>query len=288
MPNALLNRPTPLHNAYSRAMYVWGQEALTTDAAQQQLIDFCSQNGVTVLFLNTWLHLSRPHWTQTKVVQMRSFLDAAHRSGIQVHALVGDLGYGQAHEWVMLNIVEPIVAFNLMAAKPTERIDGFHFDIEYWQDAVKYPPGIHLPGICDLVKAIKTRARIPVSLFAGFFLMGTGRPMVSYDGKVADEGEHLVDVCDYLVIGSYRDTAQAQGDIFAPWYAYASQKGKNAGLYIGTETIQVDPPSITFFGATKATMEGQHAIVSRRFTTNQNSVFLGIAVHDYNGWRALR
>ena len=80
---------------------------------------------------------------------MHQFLDVAHRSGIRVYALAGNLDWGMMQNWVMANIARPLINFNAMATQATEKFDGLVLDVEYWQDELRYPPSLHLPGLCD-------------------------------------------------------------------------------------------------------------------------------------------
>lgn len=291
MLTPLVNRPTPPNGNAGRAMYVWVRPAtdpMANESTQQALITFCAANGVNVLFLDIWSYLGRPNMTEAKAARMRAFLDAAYRSGIRTYALSGNVDWGVQHAWVMGNIVDPLIAFNAAGKKPGERFEGMSLDIEYYQNPAQYPPAIHLPGQCELIRAIRGRTRMPVGAFAAFAMKGPAAASVQYAGKVAQEGEHLMDVCDFVVVGSYRDTAPAQIGVFQPWYDYARTQRRPVGLFAGTETIAVPESYVTFFGQTKAVMESQHAQVSAAFTREQNAVFLGHSVHDYDGYRAMR
>lgn len=297
--NPLANRPVPPNSNFSRALFAWvtataSQDPLDTDADQQALLNFCNSAnvGCNTIFLDMWRYLGGANWTNAKRDRMKLFLDAAHRSGIKVYALSGDLGWGTNQDWVMKNIVEPYMAYQAMCTKTSEQFDGTILDVEYWADEVAYPAATHLPGLCELIRAIRRVTDQPVGCFAAFFLKDDGSPLppraaISYNGKSAQDGEHLMDVCDFVVVGAYRDSAGAQIALFQPWYDYALQQGKNLGLYCGSETINIAPASITYFGATKAAMETEHTAISAQFKTTTNAVFLGQAVHSYDGWKAM-
>lgn len=290
----LTNRPVPQNSNFSRAMFVWvsavaAQDPLDTDPDQQALINFCGANGTNTVFLDIWRYLGGANWTNAKRDRVSKFLVAAHASGIRVYALAGDLGWGVLQSWVMTNIVNPVVAYNEMTLNAGAQFDGIILDVEYWVDPATYPAATNVPGLCDLIKAIKQTSRLPVGMFATFWLKdNTGtRPNVSYNGKSAQDGEHFMDVCDFVVVGAYRDTAPEQILLFRPWYDYASAQGRNFGLYCGSETIDVTPANITYFGSTKVAMEAQHTLISNAFRVDANAVFLGQAVHSYDGWKAM-
>jgi len=292
--NPLSNRPVPPNTNMARAMFAWvtataSQDPLDTDADQQAMINFCGTVGCNTIFLDMWLYLGGANWTATKRTRMAQFLDVAHRSGIKVYALSGNVDWGTNHQWVLKNIVEPYRAYQSICTKTSEQFDGMMFDVEYWTDETNYPAATHLPGFCDLVVAVKRIINQPVGCFSGFFLKDntSTRPSISYNGKSAQDGEHMMDVCDFVVVGAYRDTASAAGPLFQPWYDYAVGQGRNLGLYCGSETINVSPSNITYFGATKAAMETEHASLSSTFKVATDSVFLGQAVHSYDGWKVM-
>jgi len=291
---ALANRPVPPNSNINRAMYAWvtanaSQDPLDTDADQQAMVNFCGSVGCNVIFLDIWLYLGGSNWTATKVTRMRQMLDLAHRSGIQVFALCGNADWGTNHQWVLKNILNPLIAYQSICTKTSEQFDGVMYDVEYWQDEAAYPPATHLPGLCNLVKETKRLLNKPVGCFTGFFLKDntSTRPSIPYNGKVAQDGEHLMDACDYIVVGAYRDTAAAAAPLFQAWYDYAATEGLNLGIYCGSETTNVPPVNITYFGSTKASMETEHASISSTFKVAANSVFLGQCVHSYDGWKAM-
>ncbi len=292
----LANRPVPPNADPHRAMFMWvtstaSQDPLDTDNDQQAVMTHCAAVGCNVLFLDIWRYLGGANWTTAKVTRMKQFLDLAHRSGIKVYALAGDLGWGTSHQWVMKNIIEPLCAYNALCQQASQQFDGIVLDVEYWADEVAYPPATNLPGLCDLIHAIKVRGdgKLAVGVFAAFYLKdNTGtRPNLDYKGKSAQDGEHLMDAADFVVVGAYRDTAAEQIALFEPWYDYASQVGLNLGLYCGAETIDVQPSNITYFGQGKAYMESQFTVISATEKVATNAAYIGIAVHSYDGWKAM-
>jgi hypothetical protein len=301
--NPLTNRPVPPSSNMARAMYVWvtanaAQDPLDTDTDQQNLLNFLDDAnvGCNVLFIDIWRYLGGSNWTNTKRDRMRLFVDRAHRSGVKVYALAGDLGWGTNQAWVMKNIIEPVMAFNAMSLDVSGCFDGFLFDVEYWTDEGTYPASTNLPGLCDLIRATKQRTNLEVGCFAAFYLKDASgeRPTVNYNGKDAQDGEHLMDVCDFVSVGTYRDHAEDNGTdgpgqitLMQPWYDYATGQGRNFGLYVGSETIDITPAYITYHGASKATMQAQHTLISNHFTSTDNAVFMGVAVHSYDGWKAM-
>lgn len=301
--NPLPEPPTPPNGDVSRALFVWvapgppDKDPLNTDAEQQALIDFCGAQKVSLLYLGVRQYITSG-FDKTKQARIRSFLDVAHRSGIRVLALGGNPDWGVKQHWVGHNVLRAVAQFNAIGTSPSHQFDGFCFDVEYWSDEATYPPNKNLPGLCELVKNAKKvlGPGATVGAFAAFNLKDNThhRPNVLYNGKQAQDGEHLMDACDFVVVGAYRNSANpanghdGQIQLMQPWYDYAVRnQNKVAALLCGTETIVVSPPYITYAGMTKAAMEAQQTAVSKAFSQGSDLAFHGIAVHDYYGWKAL-
>lgn len=296
----LSSPPTPPNNNMGRGMFVWvtsnsSQNPINSDTKIQNLLNFCSSNGVNVLFLDVWVYLGGGNWSAANVTQMQKVLDSAHRSGIRVYALAGNTDWAINQSWVQTNIVKRLADFQAKAIDATHRFDGVILDVEYWTDG-NQTSSVSCPGLCDLVRNMKTQLNVPVGVFTTFWLKDNSgsQPSFSYQGKTAQDGEFLMDNCDFVVVGAYRDHAEdnvqdgpGQITLFQPWYDYASTAGKNNILFCGSETINVSPAYVTYFGATKASMETQHTLISNAFVTGSNSVFAGQCVHSYDGWKAM-
>lgn len=299
--NPLSNKPLPPNSNLARALWAWvtataSQDPLDTDADQQALLNFCGAVGANVVFLDIWRYLGGGNWTSAKVARVKLFLDAAKRSGIRVYAVAGDLGWGALHAWVGRNITKAFLDYQAMCTKTSEQFAGICLDVEYWADENAYPAAVHLPGLCDLVKAMKRETGLPVGVFAGFFLKDSSgaRAPVDYAGKSAQDGEHLMDACDFVVVGAYRNHAADNGQdgpgqisLLQPWLEYATGQGQRVGIYAGAETTNQTPAYITYFGKTKAQMEAELTLVSNQLQVETDSAFVGVAVHSYDGWKAM-
>jgi hypothetical protein len=298
--NPLSTPPVPPNSNLGRGMFAWvtnnsSQDPLNTDAKQRSLLNFCGSQGVNYVFLDMWNYLGGANWTSTKLTNLRKFLDAAHKSGIKVWALTGNLDWGTNHSWVATNILKNLLWFQDQSIDSTKNFDGVMLDVEYWTD-VNYDNAANCAGLCDLMRMFRTTLNIPVGCFTGFFLKdndGT-RPAFTYNGKGAQDGEHLMDNSDLTVVGAYRNHAEDNGTdgygqitFFQPWYDYASQSGLNKALMCGSETISVSPAYVSYFGSTKAAMETEHTTISNLFRVTTNSSFVGQAVHSYDGWKAM-
>lgn len=298
--NPLSTPPVPANSNLGRGMFVWvtstpSQDPLNTDASQQNLINFCGTQGANVVYLDIWQYLGGTNWTTAKLGKLQKFIDAAHKSGIRVYALTGNTDWGVNHSWVTKNIVYNLAFYQAEATSPTQKFDGVILDVEYWADGAQ-TPSIACPGLCDLMNMMRKNLDMPVGCFAAFYLKDNTatRATFTYQGKTAQDGEFLMDNADFVVVGAYRDHANdnmtdgpGQISLFQPWYDYASQSGKNFILMCGSETTNVSPSYVTYFGTTKVAMEAEHTIISNTFRVGANSTFWGQCVHSYDGWKAM-
>lgn len=284
--------PTPLNNNLARALFVWtandgsSNDVLSTDAKIQALLDHCATYGVNVLFFGIYPYIGLSSWTGVRAQRLQLLLERCHQSGIQVHALAGDVGWGTAHKWVVENILLPLRRYQDMSTAQ-QRFDGVCLDVEYWTDEGTYPASTNLPGLLTLVRKFRDVLGVAVGCFTTFWLKDSTetRADVSFMGKAAQDGEHFMDYCDYVVVGCYYENSTGQIDRFQPWYDYAKdtvQPGRNVGLYCGSECQDgLSPETLSYWEEGRAAMETAHASVSSQFYVNADSVFLGQAIHDY-------
>ena len=280
-----------------RAMYAWvtstaSQDPLDNVYVQDRLVGFCRENKVTTVFLDMYQYVGSTNGSDAKYERLRRTIRELHRSGIEVYALAGNTDWSipATQSWVQANITDKIQAFNGGGAKE-ENFDGFHLDVEYWTDAGQTATD-GLTGLCDLIKTMKSSLGLPVGCFASFYLMdSTGsRASVTYNGKTAQDGVHLLDVADHVAVGSYRNTAYYNSTdgvlghvgLSQPWYDYASSSGRK--IYIACETTDVSPAYTTYFGLAKSYMEQELRKTLLELPGNCN---LGFAVHSYDGWRVM-
>lgn len=283
--NLLVNPPEPPNSNYARSMYVWFAhwDPLATNTTQQNLINFCGTYGIDTLFLDMYPYLGAANWTQARVDRMKQTISAAHASGIKVYALAGNTDWPTNQQWVMRNILKPIVHFNNLAVAGNPVIsaafDGIMLDVEYWT-VPGYNSAVELPGLCDLMKAMRANSGLPVGCFAAQFL--SGNPNVSYNGKNQSDGYHLIDNSDVLVVACFSNSGATQSIFFQPWYNYASAVSRNIPMYCGSDTTDLGD-STTYFAMSKNQMEGQHAIVSGNFQVDPsaNAVFAGQSINEY-------
>lgn len=291
----LTNRVNPPNGNEYRGMYVYidavnsATDPLSTDTRMQNLINFCGNNNVNLLYLDMFRYLGASNWSNTNVSQVRKFISAAKQSTISVQAYAGDTTWGLSNiqPWVITNIFRNFKQYQTKV-NTTEQFDGIHFDVEWWTD-VNQTDSVSVPGYLSLLQNAKDDLNTKVSLFAAFFLKDNTStyPSITYNGITAQPGAFLMDTADEVVVGAYRNTASAQIPLFQPWFDYESLSATNScNLLCGVETANVTPSNITYFGQTKSVMEGQLATVSSTFSANYPN-FKGFAIDNYNSYSVM-
>lgn len=289
-----VSHPVPPNSNLSRSLFVWTandgstNDVLDTDTKIQALLDHCATHGINLLYFDIYSYLGKNNWTGSRVQRVQLLLERCHESAIDVMALAGNVDWGQNHKWVMDNILLPMKRYQSLSTEQ-QRFDGFIFDVEYWTDESSYPPADHLPGLLDLVRKFRDHLYVPVGVFSAFGMMGgdggvATRTNISYRGKSAQDGEHMMDHCDFVVIGCYWHSADGQNDRFISWYNYAkdaADSGRNVGLYCGSETLDDVSDTQSYWQEGRVFMEGEHTTLSDTFYVVENSVFMGHAIHDY-------
>lgn len=279
-------------NGLERAMYAWGTDHVATQGARDTFISFCTTHDVDTVFLDMYGMLGSSNYSAPNVAAVQDLVGRfkALGAGKKVYALAGDVDWSTTatHAWIAANITQKIVDYNA-ASTASQRFDGFHLDVEYWTGAQATTDA--LSGMSALVTDMRASLG-HVGMFTAFYLVDdtNTRPSVLFNGKTQQDGKHLLDMADHVVVGTYRDTADVNLvddvdgiiNLIQPWYDYALANSKP--VYSGVETTNVAPSYITFFGQTKAAMETQIDLANAAFTGN---VYLGLAVHSYAGWSAL-
>ncbi len=280
---AKLNPNAPDHverqtvrQAAPRTMWLWKlNEFLDNDTAREGLFDLCATEGIEQLWvqvayksdpINTLTFQSngkavpaRIELTQTE--KLRTFLAAAHKTRLQVHALDGDPEYcARPKHSIPLGVVDAIIAFN-QGSPPEQRFDGIHFDNEPhallgWGDRTRRER--MLKEFLDVHVDCQRRVRAQSGLTFGVDLpfwwhhtdKQTGKPIgeVTFNGKKKPASWHCVDLLDNVGVMNYRDSADGADGMVVNGQdilRYADDT-KGARVFMGVET-SMSSPSDTWF-----------------------------------------
>jgi hypothetical protein len=281
-----------------RAMYTWaetealdpGQDPLVSPAKRAAVAQWCNDRGVTVAFLDIRNYVQLPAATSAKLVKMRDMVARLNAVGCKTYAMSYDLAWldGTKMAYVQTNILDQIAAYNTGSAT-NEKFVGVHYDEEYWILAgVAVATNFQsLTSIKQIVLATKATTGLTTGMFIASYLkdnLGTGGdPAITFNGKSAQQGEHVMDFCDYVVPAAYENAAARQIPEIQAWCDYSDTIG-TCKVWGASETISITPAQ-TYYGSSRPQMETEFAQIMSHFTTS--SSWKGIAVDSYDGWQAL-
>lgn len=293
--------PTPPNSNMDRAMFVWipatggASDPLSTDARMQSLLNWCSSNGVNVLFLDFWLYLGGSNWSTANAQVYQKFIHYAHASGIRVIALCGNTDWGHNQQWVANNIIRHLAQYQAYCAVTSTNLqgqfDGVILDAEYW--TVNGYTSTEPAGMCDLMNAMRAVLNVPVGFAPTWWLAdGTSAALsFAYNGVTQLEGLHLMDNADFCAVQCYSNTAAGQTSDLQNWFNYASATAakKNLGLWCVSLTDSGQAAGTSYWtgaAGAKATMETAHTTISGNFTAspNTNMSFRGQAIEQYSSY----
>jgi len=292
--------PVPPNSNLDRAMFVWvpqvggSTDPLSSDNNMQSLLNFCSNNGVNVIFLDIWVYLGGGNWSTAHAQTYQKFIHYAHASGIRVLALAGNSDWGHNQQWVMNNITRHIAQYNMYCVNnstyPNGQLDGVILDAEYW--TVSGYTSVEPIGMCDLMNAMRRVLHMPVGFAPTQWLADptSAALTITYDGYTGIEGAVLMNNADFCAVQSYSNSATTQENMLQNWFGYASTTGarRNFGLYCVSLTDSGNGNASYWTGQSgaKATMETAHTAISNNFTAapNTNASFRGQAIEQYSSY----
>lgn len=301
-----------------RAMWVWHPEDYQDLEKMKELIKFCKEKSIDVL----WCQALIKYYKRTekgledvtdeeieregknlKIVAKfvnpeadRRFLEYAHKNGIkEIHLLDGYKFYVlEMFHSKMLAEVEAVIRFNQEAENEYQRWDGVHHDNEpYLLDQYKNPS--MRPKIFVQYLSLAEKIKNLISLYNSDLKYGVDIPfwfdeseeaIVKYKGKEKPVSFHLLEIVDNVGIMDYRNFAYGPDGTIAHGkdeVEYATKVRKK--VYIGVETIEIEPKKITFYGKTEEYMNkvlGQTIDYFKSFDG-----FAGIAIHYYRSYREI-
>lgn len=293
--------PVPPNSNMDRAMFVWvpqvggASDPMSSDSNMQSLLNFCSNNGVNVIFLDIWVYLGGSNWSTAHAQTFQKFIHYAHASGIRVMALGGNTDWGHNQQWVMNNITRHIAQYNAYcvnnSTNPNGQFDGVILDAEYW--TVNGYTSVEPIGMCDLMNAMRSELRLPIGFAPTEWLADSSSAALSvtYDGYTGLEGYILMQNADFCAVQCYSNSATTQEGYLQNWFNYASQTGLklNLGLYCVSLTDSGQSAGTSYWtgsAGAKATMETNHTTISTYFTgsPNTNCSFKGQAIEQYSSY----
>lgn len=267
LPLLALASPADAVTAPSRATWVWTRPAPAT------LVTWAVRRGVDELFVSVDTDLP----TSPDRAWVRSVVTRAHAAGIRVAALGGDA------DWV--DHPEDGLAWQ-RAVVGTRLFDGVHLDIEPWvRDDWDSRRKELVAAYVDVLRRLAAATRLPVEADIAFWLHQLRAP----SGRPLDEA--VMRLVDSVTVMSYRHRVSGDDSITglgAHELATATRLRKPCRLGVETNHLGDDAVSRkqTFHGLGAQTLN--RALRAVDAAERHVPSYRGIAVHDFDGWRALR
>lgn len=249
------------------ALYVW-------DAADPDVVAFARAHGVTHLLVAV-----PPDVTSAPVLDaLRTLVADAHAHGIAVDALGGDPGWVDRPAWVVRHWLRPVLATGLF--------DGVHLDVEpyvtpAWETDRRAVVARYVAAVERIAAAagdVRVEADIP------FWFDGVR----GVTERRLDE--QVMGVVDGVTVMAYRHRPDGPDGTLALAAATVASAGElGVPVRVGQLTTDLGDSPVdrkqTHAGTSPEAMAAAFAVVDAALA--DAPTYLGIAVHDLDGWRAL-
>jgi len=293
-----------------RGMWIWEPQTydLLQNPGSRTVLDaFCKDTTFGTHTVKT-LYLYADRYNGSLLIKdnpalYRNFIAWAHTNGYKVYALLASSMYCapmyayDRYHYKAVQLMENVINYNIASAA-NEKFDGVNSDIEP-HGLADWPskPVVQVQFLNMLNEMIQRRNAAAINLAFGpaiprWLDENTECSNITWSGATKWEGNHIQDICDYISIMDYRDTAtgpsgiisHAQGEI-----DYGNTIGKPNSVVIGVETDDIassgDPSTITFSEEGRTALETELGVVYS--TWGSSASFGGCAVHYYDSFRKL-
>lgn len=284
-----------------QGMWVWKEEWIETDKAQDELLDFCNRYGFNRIMIQVHAEMKAGVYTIKFPNQLARLTARGVARGIAVEALDGDhdMARAQNHDQT-LGMLDKIIDFNLTLPEG-ERLAAMHYDIEPYvnQPLWKNNQETRTPIMTDLLD-FYSKAKNRLKDRNPEMLLSCDIPMwyddktavndhcyVTYNGHIKSLHQHVQDICDYVGVMSYRQHAvgrNSASQMIADELAYAEKIGKTICACFETIKMEHDP-QITFFEMSPEEFWKQMKLLKEYHIGR--SGYGGVLVHCYYGLRDL-
>lgn len=304
--NSSSPKPAVSDPATARSLWVWDAGVITDRADQQELLDFIQAHQISELFLDLGDFddaEKRPetHRKHVTAKALGSFLERFHAAGIKVQALGGDPHFAlrERHQDA-LDQMKAVLDYNA-GTSAKRRLDGFQWDVEPYILAgfktdqhhsilVQYLEFVNASAVMVKKSAHPTQFNLG---FAVPFWFDKAEQGVTWKDKKQPVVFSVMDILSmlprsYIAIMAYRDHATGSNGSIGVSQAeidYAVAHDSNTGIWVGVETGDVQPASITFFGKPNEDLENSLREINAAFHAIPN--YCGVAIHHWESYRKL-
>ncbi|MBU0474381.1 MAG: T9SS type A sorting domain-containing protein [Bacteroidetes bacterium] len=278
----------------SRAMWIWNRQnqiysmIIDYSSYRDNLFEFCSaphgdpDHRISVLFLDC---KSGVYDNQDK---LRNFISEASDSGITIEYLDGDPTWATYNRETGFERIQKAIEFNAATLIDKEKIKGIQFDVEPYllKESRGYMPpyyDVERMVVWNLFVTFVDSCQKIIDSAKTDLYFGIAIPRW-YENHVGEEElKRLQEKVDYVAIMDYNENSDviirdAENEI-----NNANELSKK--VWIGVETKEVTPETVSFFEEGVTFMESQLDSVLNVYGNNPD--FLGIAIHSYTYYKSL-
>jgi hypothetical protein len=295
-------RPPPDGDAV-RAMWFYTTAVFTSSSASQAVLDFCAREGVNRINCGAYA-VWGPGGTSTQRANLRTFIQAAHASGIRMEALLDGRNWHNNPTLVRTRISQILALHNATPADTTDDFDSIHFDIEFWLDsswtdaeteaerqqvACLYLENVLVNARSHLDTNGAAAVDIAVDLSSHFDTTDMLPSPMLYNGVTQYFLEHVFDHADDVVLMSYYDTATALANVANVELDMASTNGRRIQLGADIESIPPEYTTNTFADNTPTAYSAMTTVLDyfhQRLSASRLAALDGFSVFHYTGYSA--
>ncbi len=291
----LLFNCSSVYSQKTRAMWVWNSANVVTNIIdnignnRNELYEFCrSPHGnpdhrITVLFFSCRAQV------YANSNNLRNFLAEASDSGLTIEYLDGDPSWATYKQADGIDRINKVLAFNASSSSDKEKLKGIHFDVEPYllrQDRGYQPPYWDVDKMIvweSYVTYMDSCQRLIDSAGTNLYF-GIAIPRWYENHVGVTELKRLQGKVDYIAIMDYNENSTVIINDAENEINHANELSKK--VWIGVETGQVTPETVSFFEEGVTFMESQLNIVNGVY--GSDPTFLGFAIHSYKSYKVLQ
>ncbi|MEW6535497.1 MAG: PilZ domain-containing protein [Candidatus Auribacterota bacterium] len=256
-----------------RAMWVLNDELLKFRSKTDELLEFCKEKNVRVVF--TAIDLDK----FLNVDQLQDFLVAAHLESIQIHAYYiikrNEYYDSEKNARACIGWMSDIITFN-KNAEIDSQFDGITLEIDNTPDS-EMDTGAYIRYMDMIDKFVTARNSKNFPLEVGIAVKtdhAHDNLKIEYKYTYAPLTHHLLSIADYLVIETPQSSSSAHNEI-----RFASSQGKK--VILGQQVTFMDQSEQD---STLHALESSIGEVVQEYLDEPS--FMGVAIHHYSEYRA--
>jgi len=270
--------PVAADDAQAGGLGTWIWDAALIQTEPEKVVTFASDHQLTAIYLQIDKHLP--------VSAYQSFVRRAKEKQIKVEALAGRPEWAHSSQQQQIRDFLSWVKAYHAAAKPEERFEGLHFDIEpYLLAEWKTNQRRVIENWMDSIRLIEretTGSGLSLTLDVPFWLHLVKVPDTDYSLSA-----WLLEKADSIVIMDYRNTALGNDGIVANARAILREAATlKKQVAVAVETYPSSEGPLTSFHSLGIEAMQRELQIAREQLSHYSS-YAGFAVHDYQRWSEL-